>query len=79
MTDQQNPNVITSWNRHSDGNHYHTTVCRNVWNIGRKRYIPKDTAEAWGLELCAYCADDYEINNGDRSHYEAALAAAEGD
>jgi len=76
MTDSKNPNVIASWNMHSDGKHYHTTVCRNVWQIQDKRYIDRETAERWGLDECRYCADDYEKDNGTREHYEALVRAA---
>lgn len=75
MSTTPNSNVITSWNRHSDGKHYHTTVCRNVWQIQQKRYVTEAKAESWGLTECAFCRDDVDPTNGDRSIYEAALEA----
>jgi len=81
MTDTQNPNpnpnVIISTNSHSDGKHYHTDICRNVWQIVDKTYVTEAAAKRRGCTECSYCADDYEIDNGDRTHYEALVAAAE--
>lgn len=64
MTDSQNPNVITTWNSHSDRTVYHTTACRHAWRIREKRYIPEADARRRGMEKCDYCANDFVPKNG---------------
>lgn len=65
--------VIITSNHHSDANAYHTTVCRQVWNIERKDYVDEAEAKRRGYEECTYCSGDYETSNGDNSVYKRAV------
>lgn len=59
-----NDTVIITGNCHSCNETYHTTVCRKVWQISRKQYIPEAEAQKRGLSECAYCAGEFETTSG---------------
>lgn len=52
---------------------YHTDICRKVWEISDKKYLPKSEADKMRIEECAYCSGEYTQKNGNQSLYRKAV------
>lgn len=69
-----NDNVIITGNSHSENQVYHTDVCRLVWMLSRKRYVPEEHAKQWGLEECTYCAGEFEVGTRRDQTYQLCVS-----